>query len=357
MGILGLLLDLLFVAMVANTPHDVAQEDLQRLRDHGLASLGIGLIQLYQNTVSQVTPARCRFSPSCSQYGIDAISEWGLLEGIRLTRERISRCHRPNGGYDPVPLQSQPFFAIRKTQKVTLNKVNQAVFKPISQRQDLFIDYNHRFRLILAYPKNREFLSQEDFKYKIAEFNRLFFEIPNYALCYKVNEVEVGIIDDYYLLRLKGSLNESLLETKIDQIIDCLAIQLSTFFIAARKKEFLPLYFEVDGQVYLQPEPETVAVPKSYSSGDFWNFTSDPYVWDVYWDTYLIESLLDLLDGVGGGISDAADSSDGCDVDGCGDGGEPSGCDMDGCGGDGCELDGCGGDGCDLGGCDGCDFG
>lgn len=336
--------------MVANTPQDLVRADLQRLRDRGLATLGIGLIELYQNTISQVTPARCRFVPSCSQYGIDAIREWGLLEGIKLTRDRISRCHRPNGGYDPVPLQNRTFLAIKKTQKVTLNRVNQAVFKPIpKQQQNLFIDYNHRFKLILAYPKNREFLSQEDFKNKIAEFNRLFFEIPNYALCYKVNEVEVGIIEDHYLLRLKGSLNESLLETKVDQIIDCLAIQLSAFFIAARKKEFLPLYFEVDGQVYLQPEPETVAVPKKYSSGDFWHFTNDPYVWDVYWDTYLVEALLGLLDGVGDSLTDAAwNSSDGCELDGCGgDGLELAGCDSDGCELDGCELDGC--DGCDFG--------
>ena len=62
------------------------------------------LIRLYQNTLSRVLPPSCRFTPSCSVYGYQAIEKYGFLKGGWLALRRISRCHPFNpGGYDPVP--------------------------------------------------------------------------------------------------------------------------------------------------------------------------------------------------------------------------------------------------------------
>jgi len=64
----------------------------------------IFLIKVWQRTFSQVLPPSCRFTPSCSQYGVEAIQKYGALKGGWLTIKRIGRCHPFNpGGYDPVP--------------------------------------------------------------------------------------------------------------------------------------------------------------------------------------------------------------------------------------------------------------
>ncbi len=66
--------------------------------------LVLRLIRLYQQTISQVTPPSCRFIPSCSEYGYQAIEKHGLLRGGWLTVKRLVRCNPFNpGGYDPVP--------------------------------------------------------------------------------------------------------------------------------------------------------------------------------------------------------------------------------------------------------------
>ncbi len=65
--------------------------------------LSLGLIRLYQQTISQVTPHSCRFTPTCSQYTLEAITRFGVLKGIWLGTKRLARCHPFNrGGYDPV---------------------------------------------------------------------------------------------------------------------------------------------------------------------------------------------------------------------------------------------------------------
>ncbi|MBV9120984.1 MAG: membrane protein insertion efficiency factor YidD [Chloroflexi bacterium] len=65
--------------------------------------LGLGLIRLYQLTLSHLTPNTCRFEPSCSRYGYEAIDRYGLLRGGWMAMRRIGRCHPFNpGGYDPV---------------------------------------------------------------------------------------------------------------------------------------------------------------------------------------------------------------------------------------------------------------
>ena len=61
-------------------------------------------IRLYQLTLSPLLGSNCRFTPSCSQYMIDAIQEWGPIRGIWMGLRRITRCHPWGGhGHDPVP--------------------------------------------------------------------------------------------------------------------------------------------------------------------------------------------------------------------------------------------------------------
>lgn len=62
------------------------------------------MIRTYQKFLSPMLGQHCRFYPSCSQYTLEAIKEWGLTKGIWLGTKRICRCHPLNpGGIDPVP--------------------------------------------------------------------------------------------------------------------------------------------------------------------------------------------------------------------------------------------------------------
>jgi len=62
----------------------------------------IGLIRLWQLT-RYVRPPVCRFYPSCSSYGIQALQKYGAVKGSWLTARRICRCHPFHpGGYDPL---------------------------------------------------------------------------------------------------------------------------------------------------------------------------------------------------------------------------------------------------------------
>ena len=64
----------------------------------------IALIRLYQLIISPVLGPKCRFTPTCSQYGIDAFKKYGPIKGLYLTLRRVVKCHPWGGyGYDPLP--------------------------------------------------------------------------------------------------------------------------------------------------------------------------------------------------------------------------------------------------------------
>ena len=67
--------------------------------------LALGLIRLYQKAISPLTPPSCRFEPTCSHYGYEAINKYGFFRGGWLTIKRVGRCHPFYTGnlYDPVP--------------------------------------------------------------------------------------------------------------------------------------------------------------------------------------------------------------------------------------------------------------
>lgn len=71
---------------------------------HWPQRLLIGLIEFYRNMISPLRPPSCRFTPTCSQYAVDALTEYGLLRGTWLACVRLAKCgpwHR--GGWDPIP--------------------------------------------------------------------------------------------------------------------------------------------------------------------------------------------------------------------------------------------------------------
>lgn len=64
----------------------------------------LALIIFYQRCISPFTPPACRFTPTCSQYALEAFRKHGPLKGLYLTVRRLLRCHPWGGsGYDPVP--------------------------------------------------------------------------------------------------------------------------------------------------------------------------------------------------------------------------------------------------------------
>lgn len=75
---------------------------------HILRYVMITLLRGYQLLISPVLGQHCRFYPSCSMYGIDAIKHHGIIYGGWLLLKRLSRCHPwAPGGVDPVPVNSK----------------------------------------------------------------------------------------------------------------------------------------------------------------------------------------------------------------------------------------------------------
>jgi putative membrane protein insertion efficiency factor len=91
--------------------HEHAHEDEPSLREIPVTvqnlprMAGLSLIRVYQATLSKAIPAGiCRFYPTCSHYGYQAIVKHGLVKGSGLAIWRVARCQPfSKGGYDPVP--------------------------------------------------------------------------------------------------------------------------------------------------------------------------------------------------------------------------------------------------------------
>jgi len=69
-----------------------------------IKTLLITLIRGYRLLISPLFPPACRFHPTCSQYAIEALETFGIIQGSWLALKRILRCHPYHpGGYDPIP--------------------------------------------------------------------------------------------------------------------------------------------------------------------------------------------------------------------------------------------------------------
>ena len=72
------------------------------------AKLVAAIIRGYQIVLSPIFGGRCRYHPSCSHYGLEAVETHGAIKGSWLAIKRIGRCHPwHEGGYDPVPGRSE----------------------------------------------------------------------------------------------------------------------------------------------------------------------------------------------------------------------------------------------------------
>jgi len=68
-----------------------------------MKKLLLAIIKTYKYAVSPMLPSSCRFTPSCSEYAMDAISKYGVLKGATLAARRILKCNPfHEGGFDPV---------------------------------------------------------------------------------------------------------------------------------------------------------------------------------------------------------------------------------------------------------------
>lgn len=69
-----------------------------------MKTIALGLIRFYRRYLSPLKPPTCRFYPTCSAYGYEAIRKYGVIKGGWMTAKRIGKCHPFHpGGYDPVP--------------------------------------------------------------------------------------------------------------------------------------------------------------------------------------------------------------------------------------------------------------
>ncbi|MGE7880264.1 membrane protein insertion efficiency factor YidD [Peribacillus muralis] len=69
-----------------------------------LKKILMGIIRFYQVAISPLKPPTCRFYPTCSHYGLEAINRFGPIKGSWLALVRILKCHPFHpGGIDPVP--------------------------------------------------------------------------------------------------------------------------------------------------------------------------------------------------------------------------------------------------------------
>jgi len=75
-----------------------------------MKSILVALIRFYQLVISPIKPPTCRFYPTCSHYGLEAIRHHGAAKGGWLTIKRICKCHPFHpGGFDPVPEKTEKY--------------------------------------------------------------------------------------------------------------------------------------------------------------------------------------------------------------------------------------------------------
>ena len=73
-----------------------------------MKSILIGLIKFYRKQISPVLGKNCIYTPTCSQYAIEAIEIHGCIKGVYYAIKRILRCNPlSKGGYDPVPQKNK----------------------------------------------------------------------------------------------------------------------------------------------------------------------------------------------------------------------------------------------------------
>ncbi len=89
-----------------------------------MRGLMILVVRAYQVVLSPLLPPSCRYTPSCSNYAIEALQKHGALRGGWLAAKRIARCHpfRP-GGHDPVP---EPIIIAASTSAISTPSSNPA---------------------------------------------------------------------------------------------------------------------------------------------------------------------------------------------------------------------------------------
>lgn len=87
---------------VRMTGADPASESKMPNRSRGVRCC-VALLRGYKQFISPFFPPSCRYTPTCSQYAIDAVQKHGVMRGLLLAMRRILRCHPFAGsGYDPV---------------------------------------------------------------------------------------------------------------------------------------------------------------------------------------------------------------------------------------------------------------
>lgn len=83
-----------------------------------ISRLFIWMVRQYQISISPLLPSVCKYRPSCSEYMIEAIREWGPIIGVFLGIFRLLRCNSfSKGGYDPVPVNKAKRKRQEKKQK------------------------------------------------------------------------------------------------------------------------------------------------------------------------------------------------------------------------------------------------
>ncbi|HOC93614.1 MAG TPA: membrane protein insertion efficiency factor YidD [bacterium] len=69
-----------------------------------LARIAIFVLKIYKKRISPLLPPACRYTPTCSEYAMDALREYGFIRGGAMAAWRLIRCNPfARGGYDPVP--------------------------------------------------------------------------------------------------------------------------------------------------------------------------------------------------------------------------------------------------------------